>query len=185
MTQQDNSDNFNEFIKKNQQKRNASSPNNNNNDDQSLDAAIKEGYKLLDEDEKFNEKLNEKLKLGAEAIKSMVKDDAQVKELASLMKECTDCDKSKCGTGKCDKGADCCSKKKTASIVPITPFLKAVPNDKNPYIQARNVILMKWLKDSRTAWKAKGIQSMEEGKIPKDSHYEEFCKMIVELGDSF
>lgn len=54
---------------------------------------------------------------------------------------------------------------------------------KNPYIRARAQILSGWANNPRTAWRAKEIESMEAGRIPKDRHYDEFVKEVAELGD--
>lgn len=54
---------------------------------------------------------------------------------------------------------------------------------KNPYIRARVQILMAWMKNPKTAWKAREIESMEKGQIPMTKHYDEFVKTIADLGD--
>lgn len=69
-------------------------------------------------------------------------------------------------------------------VTPATPAVK-VPVEKNVYKRAHNQILEKWLKKPNTAWKAKEIVAMEEGRIPKDYHYDSFVEEVVTLGDSF
>jgi hypothetical protein len=54
----------------------------------------------------------------------------------------------------------------------------------NPYIKARVKILSDWRKNPATVWRANEVDSMEAGKQPKNRHYDDFVKMVVELGDT-
>ena len=54
----------------------------------------------------------------------------------------------------------------------------------NPYIKARIKVLNDWLKNPATAWLAHEIEAMEAGTYPKDRHYDEFVRMVRELGDT-
>lgn len=54
----------------------------------------------------------------------------------------------------------------------------------NPYVKARIQILNGWLKNSSTAWLAHEIEAMENGSQPKDRHYDDFVKMVADLGDT-
>lgn len=58
-------------------------------------------------------------------------------------------------------------------------------SSKNPYVKARVQILIKWANNPNTAWRAKEIEQMECGKLPKNKHYDEFVKEVATLGDSF
>jgi hypothetical protein len=57
-------------------------------------------------------------------------------------------------------------------------------SSKNPYVQARIQVLNGWKKDPHTAWRVNEIESMENGTIPKDYHYDEFVRAVADLGDT-
>ena len=57
-------------------------------------------------------------------------------------------------------------------------------SSKNPYVKARIKILNDWKKDINTAWLANEVESMESGKQPKDRHYDDFVKLVMDLGDT-
>lgn len=48
----------------------------------------------------------------------------------------------------------------------------------NPYVRARTQILTKMKPEARSV-----IEKMEKGELPKDSRYDEFCKLVGRLGD--
>lgn len=54
----------------------------------------------------------------------------------------------------------------------------------NAYKKAWNQILEKWKKSPNTAWRAAEIEQMIKGNLPKDRHYDEFVKLVAELGNT-
>jgi len=69
----------------------------------------------------------------------------------------------------------------------IEPVKPSIPSKSigNPYANAREELLSIWRKNQNLAWKAKEIEDMESGKIPKNHYYDEFAKAIIEIGDKY
>lgn len=68
-------------------------------------------------------------------------------------------------------------------VLSVTPEI-VTPTEKNVYKRAHKMLLDKWLKNGKVAWRAKEVIAMEAGTVPKDYHYDEFVKEVAILGDS-
>jgi hypothetical protein len=67
----------------------------------------------------------------------------------------------------------------------LKPLPKAKVNEKNPYVLARNELINKWKNDPRMAWRAKEVEDMEAGILPKNRFWDDFVKELDFLSKKY